>query len=114
MEELLLAQSLPTALQIFTQHGGLALLAQHLPPVYPETLLHFGVPDRTIGHGPTSDQADSEGWVKVEASDDIYEVLKSGLYWLLCFSYILHLTNNAGRNVGTDNFILLIFYLYEF
>lgn len=68
------AQSLPTALQVFTQQGGLALLAQHLPPVYPETLLHFGIPDRTSSLGLASDQTDSEGWVKVEVTDDIYEV----------------------------------------
>ncbi|XP_075222220.1 BIR repeat containing ubiquitin-conjugating enzyme isoform X2 [Lycorma delicatula] len=75
LEDLLSAQSLPTALQVFTQQGGLALLAQHLPPVYPETLLHFGIPDRTSSLGLASDQTDSEGWVKVEVTDDIYEDL---------------------------------------
>lgn len=59
---------------MFTQQGGLALLAQHLPLVYPETLLYFTSAERiTNTYTPQADQVDAE-WVKVEASDDIYEV----------------------------------------
>ena len=67
-EQLLSYPGLPTPLQVFTQQGGLALLAQHLPLVYPETL-RYSTPDKVS----TPDALDAE-WVKVDASDDIYEV----------------------------------------
>ncbi|KDR13250.1 hypothetical protein L798_12638, partial [Zootermopsis nevadensis] len=66
-DELLSYPGLPTPLQVFTQQGGLALLAQHLPLVYPETL-RYSTPDKVL----TPDALDAE-WVKVDASDDIYE-----------------------------------------
>jgi hypothetical protein len=53
---------------VFTQQGGLALLAQHLPLVYPETL-RYSAPDKVS----TPDALDAE-WVKVDANDDLYEV----------------------------------------
>jgi hypothetical protein len=43
-------------------------LAQHLPLVYPETL-RYSTPDKVS----TPDALDGD-WVKVDASDDIYEV----------------------------------------
>jgi baculoviral IAP repeat-containing protein 6 len=67
-DQLLSYPGLPTPLQVFTQQGGLALLAQHLPLVYPETL-RYSTPDKVS----TPDALDAE-WVKVDASDDIYEV----------------------------------------
>jgi len=67
-DHLLSYPGLPTPLQVFTQQGGLALLAQHLPLVYPETL-RYSTPDKVA----TPDAIDAE-WVKVDASDDIYEV----------------------------------------
>jgi hypothetical protein len=67
-DQLLSYPGLPTPLQVFTQQGGLALLAQHLPLVYPETL-RYSTPDKVA----TPDAIDAE-WVKVDASDDIYEV----------------------------------------
>ncbi|PNF18833.1 hypothetical protein B7P43_G01653, partial [Cryptotermes secundus] len=66
--QLLSYPGLPTPLQVFTQQGGLALLAQHLPLVYPETLRYI-TPDKVS----TPDALDAE-WVKVDANDDIYEV----------------------------------------
>lgn len=67
-DQLLSYPGLPTPLQVFTQQGGLALLAQHLPLVYPETL-RYSTPDKVA----TPDAIDAE-WVKVDANDDIYEV----------------------------------------
>lgn len=67
-DQLLSYPGLPTPLQVFTQQGGLALLAQHLPLVYPETL-RYSTPDKAA----TPDAIDAE-WVKVDANDDIYEV----------------------------------------
>lgn len=79
---LLSSQGLPTPLQVFTQQGGLALLAQHLPLVYPETLLYFGTSDHSApSNTPQADLVDAE-WVKVDANVDIYEVL------LLIFNYL--------------------------
>lgn len=65
---------LPSPLQIFSNRGGLSLLALYLPTVYPESLkalLPFADKEKT----PT---ANSE-WVKVEANDDIYEDLDDSL-----------------------------------
>nr|CAD7407990.1 unnamed protein product [Timema poppensis] len=68
-EYLLSYPGLPTPLQVFSQQGGLALLAQHLPLVYPDTL-RYSIPDKLF----IPDTVDAE-WVKVEAGDDIYEDL---------------------------------------
>ncbi|CAG2059346.1 unnamed protein product, partial [Timema podura] len=68
-EYLLSYPGLPTPLQVFSQQGGLALLAQHLPLVYPDTL-RYSIPDKLF----IPDSVDAE-WVKVEAGDDIYEDL---------------------------------------
>ncbi|XP_039282031.1 baculoviral IAP repeat-containing protein 6 isoform X3 [Nilaparvata lugens] len=80
--------SLPTALQVFTQQGGLALLAEHLPPVYPETLARLPppppppastAPDSASAPAASAsavvDQVVYDAWVKVEPNDDIYEDL---------------------------------------
>lgn len=53
-------------LLIFSAMGGLALLARHLPTVYPETI-RPSPKEKT-----TSEQSDSE-WIKVEDCDDVYE-----------------------------------------
>ncbi|CAG9813689.1 unnamed protein product [Phaedon cochleariae] len=55
-----------SALQVFSSMGGLALLAQHLPTIYPEAVRP------TQQEKSTADQSDSE-WIKVEECDDIYE-----------------------------------------
>ncbi|KAK5648597.1 hypothetical protein RI129_003489 [Pyrocoelia pectoralis] len=59
-------RSFSSALQVFTSVGGLALLAQHLPAVYPETIR------ASPSEKSSSEQSESD-WVKVEANDDIYE-----------------------------------------
>ncbi|XP_063908314.1 baculoviral IAP repeat-containing protein 6 isoform X4 [Zophobas morio] len=59
-------QPFSSALQVFSSMGGLALLARHLPTVYPEAV-RPPPKEKT-----TSEQSDSE-WIKVEDCDDIYE-----------------------------------------
>uniref|UniRef100_A0A1B6HP87 UBC core domain-containing protein n=2 Tax=Homalodisca liturata TaxID=320908 RepID=A0A1B6HP87_9HEMI len=77
-EALLSNPSFPSPLQVFTQQGGLALLAEHLPLVYPETLMYFRSSTAPPPPPTTSDQVDAD-WVKVEASDDIYEDVEESL-----------------------------------
>lgn len=73
-DSLLSTPAFPSPLQVFTQQGGLALLAEHLPLVYPETLLYFRSSTApAVTSLQAADQVDAD-WVKVEASDDIYEV----------------------------------------
>ncbi|XP_071454170.1 dual E2 ubiquitin-conjugating enzyme/E3 ubiquitin-protein ligase BIRC6 [Hetaerina americana] len=82
--KLLELSGLPSPLLVFTQQGGLALLAHHLPLVHPDALLQPSPPDSLVlGNGPSSSQPqppsppdgiDTE-WVKVEANEDIYEEL---------------------------------------
>lgn len=50
---------LSNALQVFSSMGGLALLAQHLPTVYPETIR------QPSADKPPPDQTESD-WVKVD------------------------------------------------
>ncbi|XP_050306481.1 baculoviral IAP repeat-containing protein 6 isoform X2 [Anthonomus grandis grandis] len=59
-------QPICSALQVFSQMGGLALLAQNLPTIYPEAVRI------TSNEKSISDQSDSE-WIKLEEADDIYE-----------------------------------------
>ncbi|KAL1493780.1 hypothetical protein ABEB36_009469 [Hypothenemus hampei] len=59
-------ESMPSALQVFSSLGGLALLAQNLPTVYPETV-RVSTQEKSV-----SDQSDSE-WIKLEETDDAYE-----------------------------------------
>lgn len=72
-------ESLPSPLQIFSNRGGLSLLALYLPTVYPETLkalLPFADKEKAV---PPSSE-----WVKVEANDDIYEDLDDSLTDGIC------------------------------
>lgn len=62
-----------SALQVFSSMGGLALLAEHLPIVYPETVR------APITEKPTTTattELSESDWVKVEGVDDIYEDLE--------------------------------------
>lgn len=75
-ESLLACASLPTTLQVFASMGGLSLLAQHLPLLYPEI-------SRQISPKSGSDKTDSAkvpnsslecDWVKVDAAEDMFDV----------------------------------------
>jgi len=69
---LLQAPNFTSALQVFSSIGGLALLAEHLPLLYPEfsrqTTPAEVTKDTTVPGGIGHD------WVTVESSEDIYEV----------------------------------------
>ncbi|KAF5297110.1 hypothetical protein FQA39_LY02690 [Lamprigera yunnana] len=66
MNPIIHQRSFSSALQVFSSVGGLALLAQHLPAVYPETI-------RTSSNEKSSSEQSESDWVKVEGSDEIYE-----------------------------------------
>ena len=53
---------LSSALQIFSSMGGLSLLAQHLPTVYPEVIQTPNVEKPTMIENSDTD------WVKVEGN----------------------------------------------
>ena len=52
---------------VFSASGGLAVLAKHLPLVYPDS----GRPPSFVEKSPSPEQTDAE-WVKVEVNDDTY------------------------------------------
>ncbi|XP_034239276.1 baculoviral IAP repeat-containing protein 6 isoform X4 [Thrips palmi] len=64
----------PTPLEVFARHGGLALLAEHLPLVYPETL-RYSTQDKPAPTASSPDAMDAD-WVKVDGTHiDLYEEL---------------------------------------
>lgn len=68
--------SLPTTLQIFASMGGLSLLAQHLPLLYPEISRQISPKlsaDKLHESSKQVSSLDSE-WVKVEGPDDMFDV----------------------------------------
>ncbi|XP_034941309.1 baculoviral IAP repeat-containing protein 6 isoform X2 [Chelonus insularis] len=69
--ELLNHRCIESALGVFSAGGGLAVLAKHLPLIYPDS----GRPPAFVEKSPSPEQTDTE-WVKVEASEDIYEELE--------------------------------------
>jgi hypothetical protein len=69
-------QPFSSALQVFSSMGGLALLARHLPTVYPEAVRP---PPKEKS---TSEQSDSE-WIKVEGKASIC-LFRAGLLTVLC------------------------------
>lgn len=71
--ELLNYRKIESALDVFSAGGGLAVLAKHLPLIYPDS----GRPPKFIEKSPSPEQTDAE-WVKVEASEDTYEDLEEG------------------------------------
>lgn len=81
-EEVLLdTASFPSALQVFASVGGLALLAEHLPLLYPEVTRQVSPPD--LGRDLGNPGAIGHDWVTVESSEDIYEVHELFLYLFL-------------------------------
>ncbi|KAF7274270.1 hypothetical protein GWI33_013063 [Rhynchophorus ferrugineus] len=77
-------QPICSALQVFSSIGGLALLAQNLPTIYPETVRLPNVEKSTL------EQSDSD-WVKLEECDDIYEDIEE----TVAFSLFLRLPGYA-------------------
>lgn len=71
--ELLNYRSIESSLGVFSAGGGLAVLARHLPLVYPDP----GRPSFFVEKSPSPEQTDAD-WVKLETNDDIYEALEEG------------------------------------
>ncbi|XP_015597939.1 baculoviral IAP repeat-containing protein 6 isoform X3 [Cephus cinctus] len=65
--ELLYYRSISSSLEVFSGGGGLAVLAKHLPLVYPDA----GRSPPHMEKSPSPEQPDAD-WVKVEASGDVY------------------------------------------
>ena len=64
---------------MFASVGGLALLAEHLPLMYPEISRQAISPDggattRDTGGGPAGSGSVGHDWVTIESSEDMYEV----------------------------------------
>ena len=72
-EEVLLdTPGFPSALQVFASVGGLALLAEHLPLLYPEVTRQVTPPP--VNPDVANSNAIGNDWVTVESTEDIYEV----------------------------------------
>ncbi|XP_066597963.1 baculoviral IAP repeat-containing protein 6 isoform X2 [Prorops nasuta] len=71
--ELLSYRTIENSLGVFSTGGGLAILARHLPLVYPDSGRSLHPAEKS----PSPEQADAD-WVKVELTDDIYEVWEEG------------------------------------
>ncbi len=72
-EEVLMdTPAFPSALQVFASVGGLALLAEHLPLLYPEVTRQVSPPP--ISADTATSNAIGNDWVTVESTEDIYEV----------------------------------------
>ncbi|KAL6430648.1 hypothetical protein ACFW04_006912 [Cataglyphis niger] len=71
--ELLNYRSIESSLGVFSAGGGLAVLARHLPLIYPDP----GRPSFFTEKSPSPEQTDAD-WVKLETNDDIYEALEEG------------------------------------
>ena len=73
-----------SALQVFASVGGLSLLAEHLPVMYPEvsrlSVIAEEVAPKKTAAVPTSSLGNQD-WVALE-SDELYEVTFSSLYSL--------------------------------
>jgi len=73
--------ALSSALQVFSSVGGLALLAEHLPLLYPNFSRHSSPVDVVRDSANTNVGLSSIGvsgighdWVTVESAEEIYEV----------------------------------------
>ncbi|XP_041353670.1 baculoviral IAP repeat-containing protein 6-like isoform X2 [Gigantopelta aegis] len=70
-EVLLRSPGFPSALQVFASVGGLALLAEHLPLLYPEITRQASSPEATTENNNIADLG--QDWVTVESSDEYYD-----------------------------------------
>ncbi|XP_077994932.1 dual E2 ubiquitin-conjugating enzyme/E3 ubiquitin-protein ligase BIRC6-like isoform X2 [Glandiceps talaboti] len=73
---LLETPSLPSVLQVFASMGGLALIAEHLPLLFPEISRQASGPTVEKGSESAGLSGQSEAWVTVEQNEDeLYEDL---------------------------------------
>ncbi|XP_044597131.1 baculoviral IAP repeat-containing protein 6 isoform X2 [Cotesia glomerata] len=71
--DLLTYRCIESALSVFSATGGLAVLAKHLPLIYPDS----SQPRAFIEKTSLPEQTETE-WVKVETNEDVYEDLEDG------------------------------------
>ena len=72
-EVLLSSPAFPSALQVFASVGGLALLAEHLPLLYPD--INRQGTNTEVGTSENNNITDlGQDWVTVESSDELYDV----------------------------------------
>ena len=78
---------------MFSRLGGLGLLAKHLPMVYPDSLRQITVASKFSGnYGVVLTDCPgmaSDDWVKVDNSDDFYDVSISMIYLCLAISVVI-------------------------
>ena len=83
--------ALSSALQVFSSVGGLALLAEHLPLLYPNFSRHSSPVDVVRDTANTNVGLSSSGvglghdWVAVESAEEIYEVFLFLMSAYKCF-----------------------------
>ncbi|KAH9496163.1 Baculoviral IAP repeat-containing protein 6, partial [Bulinus truncatus] len=70
-ETLLSAPSFPSALKVFANVGGLALLAQHLPLLFPEISRQSNNVEVVSDNNNVGDTG--HDWITVESSDELYD-----------------------------------------
>ena len=85
-EDILLeTPSFMSSLQVFSSVGGLALLAEHLPLLYPE-FTRQATPIE-VTKDPGAMQGLGHDWVTVESAEEIYEASEALLsIFLICLS----------------------------
>ena len=72
---LLASPSYPTALQVFASVGGLALLAEHLPLLYPEISRQMTTSDPVTETQPGTVHDPSQDWVTIDSyPEELYEL----------------------------------------
>lgn len=67
------SSSIDSSLEVFSSGGGLAVLAKHLPLVYPDS----GRPSAIVEKSPSPEQTDTE-WVKIEPNEYEYDLEEGG------------------------------------
>ena len=95
------SQALSSALQVFSSVGGLALLAEHLPLLYPDFSRHSSPVDIMRDSANTNVALPSGGvggvgighdWVTVESAEEIYEVY---IFHIFAFDTVTWVTGRA-------------------
>nr|XP_033324348.1 baculoviral IAP repeat-containing protein 6 [Megalopta genalis] len=71
--DLLNYRSIESSLGVFSAGGGLAILARHLPLVYPDSRRPPPIAEKT----PSSEQTCTD-WVEIEDGDNMYELIEEG------------------------------------
>ena len=109
-QALLALPSIPTALTAFASMNGLALLAEHLPLLFPDitpqesAMTESCAPDNNNITGPLS-----QNWVNVEISDELCDV-SCCLFFSLIAIHMISMLCSAGRLVHSDEILFSMKY----